>query len=198
VSIYETTFIVNPQSDDASLDQHVQAVAGVITGNGGQILRENRMGTRRLAYEIQGLTQGYYASFIFEAPASVLPLLDRHFKLEEPYIRYLTIRFEGTVPPEEERVAEREPEPERAERPERPAGATVGRRPTVEETDAPAEVEEYEEEEEEEEEEVAPKTGPVPVIDESLEKAPEEEKSEEAEPEEEGRRPQGPSDEEIL
>ena len=55
------------------------------------------MGTRRLAYEIQGLNQGYYASFIFDAPTSLMRKLDRHFKLNESYIRYLTVRFEGDL-----------------------------------------------------------------------------------------------------
>lgn len=95
--LYETTFIINPQSDDASIDRQVRAVADLITGNGGKIVFEDRVGTRRLAYEIRGLNQGYYANMIFEAPASVLPILDRHYRLEEPYIRYLTTLFEGDV-----------------------------------------------------------------------------------------------------
>jgi small subunit ribosomal protein S6 len=92
---YETTFIVNPQTDDATIDNHVKDVATVITDNSGKIIHEDHMGTRRLAYPINGLTQGYYASFIFEAPTSVLPQLDRHFMLNEQYIRNLTVRFDG-------------------------------------------------------------------------------------------------------
>jgi small subunit ribosomal protein S6 len=95
VRIYETAFIVNPQSDDATIDRQVTAVTDLIKNNGGEIVREERIGTRRLAYEIAGLTQGYYASILFNSEPGVLPLLDRHYKLEEPYVRYLTIRFEG-------------------------------------------------------------------------------------------------------
>ncbi|MFH1299837.1 MAG: 30S ribosomal protein S6, partial [Planctomycetota bacterium] len=62
MNLYETTFIVNPQSDDASLDRQVKSITDLITANGGKILKEDRMGTRRLAYEIQGLTQGYYTN----------------------------------------------------------------------------------------------------------------------------------------
>lgn len=93
--IYETTFIVNPHSDDASIERQVAAVTDIIKAAGGKIIRENLMGTRRLAYPINNLTQGYYANFIFEAPASVLPQMERHFKLEDPYVRYLLIRFDG-------------------------------------------------------------------------------------------------------
>lgn len=93
--IYETTFIINPQSDDATIEKHVGDVKDIITNTNGKIINENHMGTRRLAYEINKLTQGYYASFIYEAPTDVLPLLDRHFKINEAYIRDLTIRIDG-------------------------------------------------------------------------------------------------------
>jgi len=94
---YETTFIINPQTDDVTIERHIGDVADVITKNNGKIVHEDKMGTRRLAYPIQGLTQGYYASFIFEAPSEVLPLLDRHYKLNEMYIRNLTVRFDGKL-----------------------------------------------------------------------------------------------------
>ena len=93
--LYETTFIVNPQSDDSSLDRQVKAVSDLISSNGGRVIHEDRMGTRRLAYQIQGLSQGYYVSIVFEALPALLPILDRHYRLEEPYIRYLTVLYEG-------------------------------------------------------------------------------------------------------
>ena len=93
--VYETTFIVNPQADDSSIDRQVNAVVDLITENGGKIIRTNKMGTRRMAYPIHNLTQGYYADFIFEAPQSVLPKMERLFKLEEPYIRHLIICYDG-------------------------------------------------------------------------------------------------------
>jgi small subunit ribosomal protein S6 len=89
--IYETTFVVNPQTDDASIDREVQSVSDLITSNGGRILVDDRIGTRRLAYELRGLTQGFYTTFIYEAPKQVLPRLDRHFKLGEAYLRNLTV-----------------------------------------------------------------------------------------------------------
>jgi small subunit ribosomal protein S6 len=105
VRTYETTFIINPQSDDAAIDRHVVAVADVIKNNGGNLLRENRLGTRRLAYMINGLAQGYYATLIFEGPIELLPSLERFYKLEDAYVRFLTVCFEGELPPEPEQAA---------------------------------------------------------------------------------------------
>ena len=93
--LYETTFIVNPQSEDAVIEEKVKAISELILSNGGKIVREDRMGTRRLAYPINKLHQGYYATFLHESDKSVLPLLDRHMKLGEEYMRHLTIRFEA-------------------------------------------------------------------------------------------------------
>jgi small subunit ribosomal protein S6 len=115
---YETTFIVNPQADDAAIDRQVNSVLDVIKNNGGSILRENRIGTRRMAYEIAGLNQGFYASIIFEAETGVLSLLERHYQLEEPFVRYLTIKYEGPLEEEEEAESgrrERRAEPAKAE-----------------------------------------------------------------------------------
>lgn len=95
--IYETTFIVNPQADDNTIDSKVKAVTNLISNNGGKIIHENRIGTRRLAYAIQRLTQGYYTSLIFESDPPILPQLERHFKLDEAYIRYLTVLYEGNI-----------------------------------------------------------------------------------------------------
>jgi len=95
--VYETTFIINPQTDDATIDSQVTAITDLITKNDGKIVYEDRMGTRRLAYEIAGLTQGYYASIYYDAAHGVPSILDRYLRLEEAYIRHLTVVFEGEV-----------------------------------------------------------------------------------------------------
>jgi len=92
---YETTVIVNPQAEESQIDEQVKSVARLITENGGKIIREERMGTRRLAYPIEGLNQGYYAVFCYESEPPVLPIIDRHLKLGEAYLRHLTIIFDG-------------------------------------------------------------------------------------------------------
>ncbi|TET94056.1 MAG: 30S ribosomal protein S6 [Candidatus Zixiibacteriota bacterium] len=97
MGIYDTTFIVNPQTDDATIDREVQSVSDLITNNGGKIIHEDRIGTRRLAYPINKLTQGYYTTVIFKGPSQILPVLDRHFKLGEVFVRHLTILYEGDV-----------------------------------------------------------------------------------------------------
>jgi len=134
--LYETTFLINPQTDDATIDRHVRDVADLIASGGGKVVYENRLGTRRLAYDIKGLSQAFYATLIFESETTVLPALERHFRLEEAYLRDLTIVFEGNLErllEDTSEVTERPaapPKPEPKKEEETSSGAPIGRRET--------------------------------------------------------------------
>ena len=103
MKLYETCFIVNPQTDDATIERHVKSVIDLITAREGKIVYEDRLGTRRMTYPIEGMTQGYYTSLIFEGPPTLNAELDRHYRLEDAYIRNITILYEGD--PEQVRIA---------------------------------------------------------------------------------------------
>jgi len=92
---YDTTFIVNPQIGDEQVNASINTVTEIITSNNGEILRERRIGSRRLAYPINRQTHGYYVTLIHDSSPDVLPKLERHFKLGDSYLRQLTIRYDG-------------------------------------------------------------------------------------------------------
>ena len=129
--LYETTFIINPQTDDSSIDRHVKGVADIITDGGGKVVHENRMGTRRMAYQIKKLSQGYYACIVFEAPTEVLKSLERNYRMEEAFLRNLTVLFEGDINalinPTEEPAVNTAIKPPRGEHRDGP----IGRRETA-------------------------------------------------------------------
>lgn len=114
--LYETTFILGPQADEATFDRQINAVSDVIKRYNGKVFDEDRIGIRRLAYPIRKYTQGYYARLIFTGDNSVLSELDRFYRLEEAYIRYLTVVFEGNLDEETGKVAR--PMPKIRTRPE--------------------------------------------------------------------------------
>ena len=91
--LYETTFIVNASLDDAQIEAAIGRVQEVITKNGGTITAMNRWGRKRLAYAISKKTTGYYVNIEFDAPGSVIALLERSYQLDELILRYLTIRL---------------------------------------------------------------------------------------------------------
>jgi len=96
--IYETTFILSPQADDAAFDRQIKSVTDLIEKHEGKILEEDRWGIRRLSYPIRKYTQGYYTRCIFEGNNDILSELERMYRLEEQFIRHLTVVYEGKLP----------------------------------------------------------------------------------------------------
>jgi small subunit ribosomal protein S6 len=88
---YETTFIIKGSLQDAEIDQIIAKAEDFITKNGGEIVEMERWGRRKLAYDIERETQGYYTSAHFTAPGSVIARLERTFQLDESVIRWLTL-----------------------------------------------------------------------------------------------------------
>ena len=90
MNLYETTFIVDAQLKDEGWDPLVEKYSAIITQN-GSIKQLDRWGVRRLAYEINKQTHGYYVHVIHESDPSVPKELERQFKLDENCMRHLTV-----------------------------------------------------------------------------------------------------------
>jgi small subunit ribosomal protein S6 len=59
----------------------------------------NRLGRRRLAYEIDGQRDGWYVLFYADIDARHLPELELNLKLYEGVLRYLFLRHEAEAEP---------------------------------------------------------------------------------------------------
>jgi len=90
VNLYETTFIVDAQLQDEGWESVIDKYSGIIKQN-GSIKQIDRWGVRRLAYEINKQTHGYYVHVIHESAPSVPSELERQFHLDETCMRHLTV-----------------------------------------------------------------------------------------------------------
>jgi small subunit ribosomal protein S6 len=91
---YETTVIINASLDDAQVDGVIGRVQDTITKNGGAIVALNKWGRKRLAYTINKKTNGFYVNIEFQAPGTLLALLERSYQLDEMILRHLTIKLD--------------------------------------------------------------------------------------------------------
>lgn len=92
--VYDTTFILNPQLEESGLDSRIQEYITLIGSNGGKVVKENRLGMRRMAYMIENLNQGYYVNLIFDGTAGLVNELERRMRLDEACLRFLTCRYQ--------------------------------------------------------------------------------------------------------
>ncbi len=92
MNAYESMFIVEPQVEEESFEAIVSKFENLVNTNGGEVVKTDRLGKRRLAYEIDDRTEGIYVDMYFNATGETVAELERVFKLTEEILRYLIVR----------------------------------------------------------------------------------------------------------
>ena len=87
---YETMVIVDAMISDEAIDAEVQGMASIIS-TGGETLRRDDWGKRKMAYSINKKTHGYYVIFYYKAEVSVVAALEAAFKHNENLLRWMTL-----------------------------------------------------------------------------------------------------------
>ena len=89
---YEIMFIVNPTVAEEEIDKINTQIEGIVTSGGGAIEKIEKMGKRRLAYEIGKNREGYYVLFVIAANGDIVKECERRLRVMDPVIKYITVR----------------------------------------------------------------------------------------------------------
>ena len=95
---YELVCILDPQAGEGQYEQLVEKYEALLEENGGQVVRIDNWGLRRLAYTSSSLKnrlQGYYVLYQFSAEPTAIEGLEQTLKLDEVVLRYLVTAVEG-------------------------------------------------------------------------------------------------------
>jgi small subunit ribosomal protein S6 len=93
LNLYEEVLILDPDLDNRTREELVTKVKGLITGEGGEILKTETWGQRKLAYELNKREKGYYILLYFKAPPSSIVKVERLCRVSEHIIKFMIIRF---------------------------------------------------------------------------------------------------------
>ena len=88
---YEIMLILPAEADDKVIGTVTDRIAQVLSRSGGQIVKADRWGRRRLAYPIDKLTEGYYLLVECLADPADIRELDRVLSLADEVIRFKTV-----------------------------------------------------------------------------------------------------------
>ena len=91
---YEVMYIIKPGFEDDKYAEIIEKYNALIQANGGEILKVEPWGKRRLAYEIEKLREGYYVLLRINGAPELPKELERNFKIADEIMRYLVIRVE--------------------------------------------------------------------------------------------------------
>jgi len=89
---YEILYIVRPELDDDQLNQAVERVNALIANVGGEHVKTDVWGKRRLAYEVDRLREGYYVLTDFKVDAERVPEMESTLKISDTVFRHLIVR----------------------------------------------------------------------------------------------------------
>ncbi len=87
---YETVMVLNPKLGEEAIKELVEKFKALISEN-GTIDSEEEWGNRRLAYEIDDQTEGYYYLVNFTSEPSFPAELDRRYKITDGVMRTLIV-----------------------------------------------------------------------------------------------------------
>ena len=91
---YETVFILTPVLSDDQMKEAVGKFRTYLTERGAEILYENNWGMRKLAYNINKKSSGFYVEFGFKAEPTLINRLEINYRRDERVLRFLTVKMD--------------------------------------------------------------------------------------------------------
>ena len=88
---YESVIIVNPNVDEAGLKALEEKFTGLINEN-GKVESIDKMGKRKLAYEIKKQQEGIYEVINFESKPEAIAELERIYRITDDVLKFITIK----------------------------------------------------------------------------------------------------------
>lgn len=84
---YELLTVFKPNLDAEEVDKLIAKLNDTIVGFGGKIESTDKIGRKKLAYDIENFRDGFFANSVLTLPADKVAELKRQLKLSDNIIR---------------------------------------------------------------------------------------------------------------
>lgn len=88
---YEIMYILVSATSDEEKDAMIEKVSTLITKNGGVIESTEKLGNKKLAYEIDKKHEGFYVLTNFEAESSVPAVVSNTLRITDGILRFIIV-----------------------------------------------------------------------------------------------------------
>ena len=96
---YETVYILRPDLTEDGTKKVNDKVSGLIARYQGQVAQVRDLGKKQLAYHIAKQNKGHYFQINYSGAGQVVDELERHLRVSEEVIRFLTVKAVPLPPP---------------------------------------------------------------------------------------------------
>ncbi len=113
---YEIIYILAPNTPEDTMKELVTRFESELTSGGGVLLRVEKWGRKKLAYEVRKFREGFFILFVTDCQGEMVTELERRFRMTDQVIKFMTVRIDeelmraGKMPRDEELGKPRETE----------------------------------------------------------------------------------------
>ena len=86
---YELLTIFKPSLDSEELDKVVDKISEEVKSYKGSVSSVDKMGRKKLAYDVQGYRDGFFATIIVSLPAESIVEFKKNLKLNDNVLRFM-------------------------------------------------------------------------------------------------------------
>ena len=94
---YEFTVITNPYMQEEEAKQLVEKYETMLLAGGGEVIRKNDWGAKKLAFPIKKQYRGRYLHYDFIGKPENLAQVERLMRIDDNVLRYLSVRVGENV-----------------------------------------------------------------------------------------------------
>lgn len=94
---YETVIIVPADLPDDEVIGLSDRYKGIITNHKGLVMKIEKWGKRKLAYEIKKHNRGFYMLIDFAGQSAVVAELERNLKIDDKILKFMTVKKDDQV-----------------------------------------------------------------------------------------------------
>lgn len=91
---YELTVLIHPDFE-SDLEKALDKVRGLVSANGGEIVKEDNWGKKKLAYAIKGQDFAIYVAMDVKLPAAAPLKISNTLNITDGVLRYLLVKAEA-------------------------------------------------------------------------------------------------------
>lgn len=84
---YELMAVFKPNLDTEEVDKLIEKIDSIIVDFGGKVESLDKVGRKKLAYDIQGFRDGYFTTSILSLPADKVAEFKRQLRLNDNILR---------------------------------------------------------------------------------------------------------------
>jgi len=96
---YETAILFQPELPEERRKEFLAKIEGIVASFGGEILKQDDWGIRKLAYPIRKTSNAFYTFLVYSGGRGVVEEVERNIKIFDDVMRHMTSRVEFEIKP---------------------------------------------------------------------------------------------------